>query len=127
MRVLLFVISLFSYLLTGGYPVLASSQTLTYEQQQHLTTPSSQLDNLDSLITFFEDTDVDSADESNLNNDNSNYSFEKTSAIPHFVHIPWLKAPPAQWMCAQTSIRYTVVPPSSGTSPIYLKHRNLRI
>ena len=127
MRTLLFVISLFSCLLSGGQTVLASNQTSVYEQKHHLTTTSTNLVDIDSLITFVEDSDVDSADENDLNKENSSYSFEKTSAIPHFVHIPWLKAPPVALVSARTLKIYCFTPPYNGGLSIYLKHRNLRI
>ena len=127
MRTLLFVISLFSCLLSGGQTVMASCQASVYEQKHHLTSQSTNLVDLDSLVTFVEDTDVDAADENDLSKENISYSFEKTTAIPHFVHIPWLKAPPASLLRQQISKNYCFNSPNSESLSIYLKHRNLRI
>lgn len=127
MRTLLFIISLFSYLLSGGQPAMASNQTSVYVQKQQLTTQSTNLSDLDSLVTFIEDTDVDSADENNFSKESPSYSFEKTSAIPHFVHIPWLKAPPAQLLSVKSSKNFCFTLSKNRALPIYLKHRNLRI
>lgn len=127
MRMLLFVISLFSYLLSGGQTVMASNQNVVYAQEQHLNSAPTTCVELESWVTFIEDTDLDSVDENTLSKDNGSLGLEKTAPVSCFLHIPWLKAPPSEFLFVKYSGNYSFSARYNAEKSIYLKHCNLRI